>query len=176
VHGTSYSPGQWNTRLYPSSGTGIDWAYGMHGATAFLVELRDKGQYGFLLPAELLLPTAEEAWAGVREVLALPPGRLKLQVPALTAGQRAWLQVERATPGEVVELYLSTTGEGSTTLGDGTLLELDQATLVGTRVAGPLGGAVFSRFVVSAAAGRDAWFQARQVGGAASLVQSEEVQ
>jgi hypothetical protein len=174
--GTPYSPGQWNTRLYPSSGTGIDWSYGVHGATSFLLELRDKGQYGFLLPAELLLPTAEEAYAGVREVLALPPSRLKLRVPALVPGARAWIETERATPGATVELYLSTTGEGVTVLGDGTELQLDGGTLIGTQVAGPAGAVTFPRFVLASATGRDAWFQAREIAGPASLVIDTQVQ
>jgi carboxypeptidase A4 len=30
------------------------------------VELRDTGNYGFVLPAAQILPSAEEMWAGLR--------------------------------------------------------------------------------------------------------------
>jgi hypothetical protein len=31
---------------------------------SFALELRDKGQYGFLLPADQIQPVKEEMWAG----------------------------------------------------------------------------------------------------------------
>jgi len=33
------------------------------------VELRDTGNYGFVLPANQILPSAEEAWAGLAYLL-----------------------------------------------------------------------------------------------------------
>ena len=49
------------------SGGSPDWARGVAGIKfPFLIELRDKGDYGFLLPAEQIEPTALESWAGIK--------------------------------------------------------------------------------------------------------------
>ena len=36
---------------------------------AFAVELRDKGHYGFLLPASLIEPTAKELFEGLKAMV-----------------------------------------------------------------------------------------------------------
>lgn len=49
----------------PAAGASDDWFYG--GANArfsYTIELRDMGSYGFVLPDTLILPTAEENFAG----------------------------------------------------------------------------------------------------------------
>ena len=47
------------------AGNTIDWARGSAGIPyAYLFELRDTGEHGFLLPPEFILPTGEEIWAG----------------------------------------------------------------------------------------------------------------
>lgn len=44
--------------------------YGSIGVKyAFAVELRDKGQYGFLLPASLIKPTAKELLEGLKTMV-----------------------------------------------------------------------------------------------------------
>ena len=44
----------------------MDWAKGVAGITyAYLLELRDLGKHGFILPAWDILPTAEETWQGI---------------------------------------------------------------------------------------------------------------
>ncbi|MBX2798969.1 MAG: hypothetical protein KTR31_14930 [Myxococcales bacterium] len=70
VEGTPYAIGQMNPRLYQANGLGIDWTH-EQGLRSTLVELRDRGQYGFLLPADQLRPTAEEAWAGFVALAAM---------------------------------------------------------------------------------------------------------
>ena len=35
----------------------------------FSMELRDTGQYGFLLPSNLILPTAKEAFEGIKAMI-----------------------------------------------------------------------------------------------------------
>ena len=50
-----------------SSGTSRDWAYGVPDIEyVYTIELRDEGDYGFLLPPEQIQPTVEETWAGIK--------------------------------------------------------------------------------------------------------------
>lgn len=53
--------------LYVSAGTSKDYGYASTpGATySYTVELRDTGEYGFLLPADQIIPTGEESYNGV---------------------------------------------------------------------------------------------------------------
>ena len=64
VHGEFYNPIQ-SVDLYPAAGDSSDWYYGQLGATSFTVELRDTGNFGFVLPPEQILPTAQENFEGM---------------------------------------------------------------------------------------------------------------
>ena len=53
-----------------SSGCSVDWFYSTGGFKySYTLELRDTGAYGFLLPANQIIPNSEEVWAGVQVVL-----------------------------------------------------------------------------------------------------------
>nr|XP_012229445.1 PREDICTED: LOW QUALITY PROTEIN: carboxypeptidase B-like [Linepithema humile] len=72
VHGTHYQIGSMADLMYPTSGSSDDWAKGVAGIKyAYTVELRDRGTYGFLLPATQIVPTAREIWAGIRAITRL---------------------------------------------------------------------------------------------------------
>ncbi|XP_014483176.1 PREDICTED: carboxypeptidase B-like [Dinoponera quadriceps] len=72
VHGTHYQLGPMADLMYPTSGASDDWAKGVAGIKyAYTVELRDRGTYGFLLPASQIVPTAREIWAGIRAIARL---------------------------------------------------------------------------------------------------------
>ncbi|XP_034178423.2 carboxypeptidase B-like isoform X1 [Osmia lignaria lignaria] len=72
VHGTNYKLGPSADLLYPTSGSSDDWAKGVAGIKyAYTLELRDRGTYGFLLPASQIVPTAREIWAGIRMIARL---------------------------------------------------------------------------------------------------------
>ena len=59
--------------LDPASGSSVDYAYSVGIKYGFAPELRDKGTYGFELPADQILPTGEETWAGfIAGTLCLP--------------------------------------------------------------------------------------------------------
>jgi murein tripeptide amidase MpaA len=60
VHGMTYNPGNCYHILYQASGAAMDWAHEDADALSFSFELRDTGQYGFLLPPEQIIPTCEE--------------------------------------------------------------------------------------------------------------------
>merc|ERR1712227_967066 len=64
VHGKSYDVGCIPCLLYVASGGSLDWALGEAGVPySMAMELRDTGLYGFLLPPNQIIPTAEEVWA-----------------------------------------------------------------------------------------------------------------
>jgi len=64
VHGSRYDVGCIPCMLYIASGGSMDWALGEAGIPySYGMELRDTGRYGFLLPPEQIIPTAEETWA-----------------------------------------------------------------------------------------------------------------
>ncbi len=74
VHGTEYTAGAACKMLYPTTGDSVDYAFEVLGADyAYTVELRPgrRGRWGFKLPENQILPTAEEVWGGVRHVLPL---------------------------------------------------------------------------------------------------------
>jgi murein tripeptide amidase MpaA len=62
VHHTYYGYGPVYSTIYPASGVSVDWVYAVAGRFAFTYELRDTGDYGFLLPAWQILPTCEETF------------------------------------------------------------------------------------------------------------------
>jgi len=64
VHGKHYDVGCIPCLLYIASGSSADWAHGDQKIPfSISMELRDTGLYGFLLPADQIIPTAEETWA-----------------------------------------------------------------------------------------------------------------
>lgn len=49
-----------------ASGSSADWTYGVVDIVySYGVELRDKGRYGFLLPADEIVPSGEETLAAI---------------------------------------------------------------------------------------------------------------
>ncbi|XP_062956639.1 carboxypeptidase A4 isoform X2 [Cynocephalus volans] len=69
LSGTEYQVGPTCTTIYPASGSSVDWAYDHGIKYAFTFELRDTGHYGFLLPANQIIPTAEETWLGLKTII-----------------------------------------------------------------------------------------------------------
>lgn len=67
VYGTQYVYGPISTTIYPASGNSVDWVYGVLGVIqSSTPELRDKGQYGFLLPPREIKPSGEETYAALK--------------------------------------------------------------------------------------------------------------
>ena len=54
-----------------SSGTSRDWYKDVLGSRfVYTLELRDKGNHGFVLPKEQIIPSGEEMWAAMEVVIA----------------------------------------------------------------------------------------------------------
>ncbi|KAM0323846.1 hypothetical protein ACHAQA_008424 [Verticillium albo-atrum] len=70
VSGTSYTIGNACRALYATTGDSTDYIHGVAKSTyTYTLELRDKGTYGFSLPASQIQPTVRETWAGVLAML-----------------------------------------------------------------------------------------------------------
>ncbi|XP_077593763.1 carboxypeptidase A1-like isoform X3 [Stigmatopora nigra] len=69
LYGTRYQYGSIFNTIYPASGGSTDWAYNNGIKYSFTLELRDTGRYGLLLPANQIIPTAEEAWLALMVIM-----------------------------------------------------------------------------------------------------------
>ncbi|XP_017576543.2 carboxypeptidase A4 [Pygocentrus nattereri] len=69
LYGTTYKVGSICKIIYQASGGSIDWSYDVGIKYSFAFELRDTGRYGFLLPANQIIPTASETWLGLKHIM-----------------------------------------------------------------------------------------------------------
>jgi len=67
THGMTYEAGPIAPTIYQASGVISDYLYDKAGVLySYACELRDTGQYGFLLPPAQIVPTGEEIFAALR--------------------------------------------------------------------------------------------------------------
>ncbi|KAI8424821.1 hypothetical protein MSG28_006750 [Choristoneura fumiferana] len=65
-HGTPYITGNIAEAIYEATGTSVDWVKEkLRIPLTYCYELRDRGQYGHLLPADQILPNSEEVMDSV---------------------------------------------------------------------------------------------------------------
>ncbi|XP_026094550.1 carboxypeptidase A1-like isoform X2 [Carassius auratus] len=69
LYNTQYRFGSIITTIYQASGGTIDWTYNQGIKYSYTFELRDTGRYGFLLPANQIVPTAEETWLALMTIM-----------------------------------------------------------------------------------------------------------
>ncbi|XP_017136885.1 zinc carboxypeptidase [Drosophila miranda] len=70
-YGTEFTYGSSATTLYEVSGSGKEWAYAVKNITIpYTIELRDKGELGFVLPPEDIIPVAREVTEGFVGMIA----------------------------------------------------------------------------------------------------------
>ncbi|TKS67486.1 Carboxypeptidase O [Collichthys lucidus] len=69
VHGMDYTVGTSPQILYANSGSSRDWARLIGIPFSYTFELRDKGEFGHLLPEEQIQPACEEAFAGALSII-----------------------------------------------------------------------------------------------------------
>ncbi|XP_047112071.1 zinc carboxypeptidase-like [Schistocerca piceifrons] len=69
-YGTTYTVGSVLDLLSPASESSIDWMQGVLGHEYNIAwELRDEGQYGYLLPEDQIVPTCQEAFDSLVSIL-----------------------------------------------------------------------------------------------------------
>ena len=70
VYGTRFNYGPICSTIYKTTGSSVDWTQDVAGADySFTFELRDTGSYGFVLPANQIVPSGNEMWPAVRYLL-----------------------------------------------------------------------------------------------------------
>uniref|UniRef100_A0A3Q3WHT8 Peptidase M14 domain-containing protein n=1 Tax=Mola mola TaxID=94237 RepID=A0A3Q3WHT8_MOLML len=69
LYGTRYKVGSICNTIYPASGSSIDWSYDLGIKYSYAFELRDTGRYGFILPANQIIPTASETWLALKHIM-----------------------------------------------------------------------------------------------------------
>ncbi|XP_068168590.1 carboxypeptidase A5 [Antennarius striatus] len=69
LYGTSYRYGSIINTIYQASGGTIDWTYNQGIKYSYTFELRDTGRHGFLLPANQIVPTAQETWLALMAIM-----------------------------------------------------------------------------------------------------------
>lgn len=81
LYGTNYTHGNTYDTIYPASGITQDWCYVEAGGWAIGYELRDTGQFGFLLPPAQIIPASEECFAGCMELAKFLITQLRFSFP-----------------------------------------------------------------------------------------------
>uniref|UniRef100_A0AAR2J9F0 Carboxypeptidase A1 n=1 Tax=Pygocentrus nattereri TaxID=42514 RepID=A0AAR2J9F0_PYGNA len=69
LYGTKYAYGSIINVIYQASGGTIDWTYDQGIKYSYTFELRDTGRYGFILPANQIVPTAQETWQALMVIM-----------------------------------------------------------------------------------------------------------
>ncbi|AWP07859.1 putative carboxypeptidase A1-like [Scophthalmus maximus] len=69
LYGTRYRYGSIINTIYQASGGTIDWTYNQGIKYSYTFELRDTGRYGFILPANQIIPTARETWLALMTIM-----------------------------------------------------------------------------------------------------------
>lgn len=69
IDGKDYKVGRAPDLQYAFGGGSADWAKSVAGIKySYLIELRDNGDRGFLLPENEIVPTGTENWAGIKVI------------------------------------------------------------------------------------------------------------
>ncbi|XP_067292183.1 carboxypeptidase A1-like [Pseudorasbora parva] len=69
LYNTAYTFGSMITTIYQADGVTTDWTYDQGIKYSYTFELRDTGRYGFILPANQIVPTAEETWLALMAIM-----------------------------------------------------------------------------------------------------------
>jgi hypothetical protein len=141
-----------------------DYLFAERTAWSFTYELRDTGQFGFILPASQIIPCATEILAGAMELASADvERRLLLETTALVRGQSATLTSWRGSPGATTYFAYTFDGYGSTPIPQLNItLNLTQPVLIGAAAADGEGTARLTRRVPAGAPAIDILLQCAQ--------------
>jgi murein tripeptide amidase MpaA len=125
VHGHVYQAGPIYDTIYQVSGSSVDWVYGDQGIWSMTLELRDTGEYGFLLPADQIIPTCEEnlpsmlflaEWATAPVRFQFPNGLPEIVAPGVETPVTVTITggVQNLVPGTATLYYRDSVSEGFT--------------------------------------------------------------
>jgi murein tripeptide amidase MpaA len=71
-YGTTFTFGPSCSTLYATTGSSVDYVYGPGRADwSYTIELRDTGNFGFVLPPAQIRASGEEQWVGMQVILSL---------------------------------------------------------------------------------------------------------
>lgn len=101
--GLHYQVGTVTQLLSPAAGGAADWVHeGMNVKYAFAIELRDKGRFGFLLPASQIQPVGEEWYRAtasmVNEISRKESGRALFDENSFGRGSGESTQIPQPPP------------------------------------------------------------------------------
>lgn len=155
VHGPIY------TTIYPASGNAVDWAYQDGGALSFSPELRDEGQFGFLLPPEQIVDGATEAMAGALELAKWVSVQLRFSFPS---GLPAYVTPDTSTP---IQINIDPANGGTYQSGSGLLFTRVNGGSYTSSPLASLGGNLYEGTLPATACGDtlDFYFEAQTTGG-----------
>ena len=72
VNDITFTFGPSCSTLYATTGSSVDYIYGAGKADwSYTIELRDTGDFGFVLPPDQIKPSVEEQWEGIQVMLYL---------------------------------------------------------------------------------------------------------
>ena len=70
-YGTNFTVGPTCDTLYATTGVSLDYAYAVGGARySYAFELRDQGDFGFVLPPEQIRPVGVEMYPGIKYMMS----------------------------------------------------------------------------------------------------------
>jgi hypothetical protein len=109
VHGKYYQAGPICETIYQASGGSTDWVYADQGIFGFTIELRDTGEYGFVLPPEQILPTCQENLPAIMTLTNWAAQQVGTQITLASAlpeivppGTPTALQIQTSSIGETI--------------------------------------------------------------------------
>ncbi len=106
VYGLTYTTGPTYTTIYPASGVSTDWA-AAQGRLGWGFECRDTGTFGFLLPAEQIVPQGRELLGAFLDFADAIDGPVRLVFPSTPPPTTLASNAPAAVPVHVYDMLSS---------------------------------------------------------------------
>jgi murein tripeptide amidase MpaA len=161
TYGVAYGAGPVYVTIYPASGVTVDWWYGVQHLYGLTIELRDTGNYGFMLPADQIVPVGQENLAGLRSLADFfMPVRFSMPSPI----------PEPLVPGATTPVQVSISAGNGGSIAPGSQLIYTRIGTSGAFASAPLtlvGGTTYQGLLPAAPCGTPVqfYFEAAASGG-----------